>query len=67
MVIRAAKHLPRHRCTSTDEAGTERSRFNTRESVGSTNERNMGPPESAINARPCKDQTWEVGLRNSDV
>ena len=62
VVMRAARHLPRHRCTSTQEAGTESNRFNTRDKVGSTKLRNMGPPESAINASPCRDHTYNGSL-----
>ena len=57
VVMRAERHLPRHWTTSTWEGGMTMSNVTTKFRVGSTYERNKGPPESAIKDNACKAHT----------
>ena len=62
-VINAPKNFPRHWWTSVIEGGVRNNRSITTPSDWLTNCLNIGPPESAINVNPCKDQTYVKKLK----
>lgn len=59
VVMRAPRQRPRHWCTSVWEGGTVSSSVSTRDRVGSTYPRYMGPLESTIRARECRAQVCQ--------
>lgn len=59
VVIIAPKHLPRHWWTSVCEGGTVNSKVRTRDNVGSTYPRYIGPLESTIKASEWRDQVYK--------